>query len=99
MLYSQTLYQYFVQLLEIIHKQFPQSILYHYVDDILLADSDKDDLENMFQVTQRILPCQVLQIGPEKIPSGELLIYLYYKISQQKFKHKNTDPQEPIANS
>jgi hypothetical protein len=57
MLYSQTLYQYFVQLLEIIHKQFPQSILYHYVDDILLADSDKDDLENMFQVTQRILPC------------------------------------------
>ena len=46
MLNSPTLCQYFVQQpLEIIHKQFPESIIYHYMDDILLADSDADTLE------------------------------------------------------
>lgn len=46
---SQTLCQYFEQqLLEIIFRQFPQSIIYHYINDILLADSDVDTLEKMF---------------------------------------------------
>lgn len=40
-----TLYQ---QLLEIICKQFPQSIIHHYMDDILLADSNRDTLEQTF---------------------------------------------------
>ena len=62
MLNSSTLCQYFVQQpLEIIHKQLPHPIIYHYIDDILLADSDKDALENMLKVTillkVRILPC------------------------------------------
>lgn len=35
------------QLLEIIFRQFPQSIIYHYINDILLADSDTDTLEKM----------------------------------------------------
>lgn len=40
MLTSLTLCQYFVwHPLEIIRKQFPQSIVYHYMDDILLDDS------------------------------------------------------------
>jgi hypothetical protein len=59
---------------------FPQSIIYHYMDDILLADSDKDVLKNMFKLTQRILPCWGLQIVPE-IQRGDLLCYLGYKIS------------------
>jgi hypothetical protein len=37
--------------------QFPQSIIYHYMGDILLADSDADILEKMFKETQRILQC------------------------------------------
>lgn len=49
MLNSPILYQYFVQqLLEIICRQFPQSITYHYMD-ILLTDSDTDTLEKMFR--------------------------------------------------
>jgi hypothetical protein len=36
------------------------------MDDILLADSDKDVLEKMFKETKRILPCMGLQIAPEK---------------------------------
>jgi hypothetical protein len=55
MLNSLTLCQYFVQqLLEIIHRQFPQSTIYRYMD-ILLADSDTDTLEKMFKEIQRIL--------------------------------------------
>ena len=49
MLNSPTLCQYFVnQSLEIMHKQFPLSIIYHYMDDILLPDSSADTLERMF---------------------------------------------------
>ena len=49
MLNSPTLCQYFVQQpLEMIHKQFPQSIIYHYMDDILLADPDINIVESMF---------------------------------------------------
>ena len=58
MLSSPTLCQYFVQQpVEMIHKQFPKSIIYHYMDDILLANSVEDVFEDMFKVTQRILLC------------------------------------------
>ena len=43
---SPSLCQYFVsQPLEIICKQFPMSIIYHYMDDILLSNSNMDTLE------------------------------------------------------
>lgn len=88
MLNSSTLCQYFMQQpLEIIHRQFLWSIICHYMDDILLSDSDRDVLENTFKVTQRILPCWGLQIALEKIQRGDILSYLCYKISQQKFYH------------
>ena len=50
MLNSPTLCQYFVsQPLKIIRKQFPMSIIYHYMDDILLSDQNKDTLERLFE--------------------------------------------------
>lgn len=58
MLNSPTLCQYFVQQsLEMIRKQFPQSIIYHYMDDILLSDSDINILERMFDEVKKTLPC------------------------------------------
>ena len=49
MLNNSTLCQYFVQQpLEIICKQFPQSIIYHYMDDILLADANINIMDRMF---------------------------------------------------
>jgi hypothetical protein len=49
MLNSPTLCQYFVQQpFEMIHKQFPQSIIYQYTDDILLANPDINILQKMF---------------------------------------------------
>jgi hypothetical protein len=64
---SHTMCQYFVQeLLEIICNQFLQSIIYHYMNDILMIDSDSDNLEKMFDEVKRILPCWGSQIAPEK---------------------------------
>lgn len=58
--------QYFLhQLREIAHKQFPQSIIYHYMD-ILLDASDTDTLERRFTVVQEILAFWRLQISPKK---------------------------------
>lgn len=58
------------------------------MDDILLADSDKDVLRSMFKVTQKILPCWVLRIAPEKIQRGDAFSYLDYKINQQQQQQK-----------
>ena len=45
-LHSPTQCQYLVwHPLEVICVQFPQSVIYHYVDDILLTDSNVDILE------------------------------------------------------
>lgn len=55
---------YFVQQpLEIIHKQ---SIIKHYRDDILLANSDRETSEEIFNEAKKILPYWRLQIAPEK---------------------------------
>lgn len=63
MLNSPTLCQYFVQkMLKII---FKQSKIYHYMDDILLAQSDVVTLGKMFDEIKKTLPCWILQIVPE----------------------------------
>lgn len=43
-------------------KQFSQSIIYHYMDDILLVASDTGTLERMFNIVQKTLHCWGLQI-------------------------------------
>ena len=61
MINSPSLCQYFVsQPLEIIRKQFLKSIIYHYMDDILLPDSNADTLERMFEKIVKALPKLVL---------------------------------------
>jgi hypothetical protein len=53
---SPTLCQSFVQyMLEIINKKLPQLIIYHYMDDILLADSNGATLAKC--LVKRILLC------------------------------------------
>lgn len=64
---SPTLCQYFEQqLLEIIFRQFPQSIIYHYIIDILLADSDVDTLEKMFGENKEFFLVGVCRLFLEK---------------------------------
>lgn len=65
---SSTLCQYFVkQLLEIICKQFPQSKIYHYIDDMSLSHSDEDTLGIMFDKVNRVYCFWGLQIVPERV--------------------------------
>lgn len=70
--------------LEMVHEQFPQHIIYHYMDDILLIASDTDTLERIFNVIQEISACWGLQVSPEKkIQRGNSLNYLGFKLSKQ----------------
>ena len=63
MLNYPTLCQYFInQPLEVGHKQFLQSIIYHYIDDTLIAASDINILEKIFAEAQQILNQWRLQI-------------------------------------
>ena len=56
MLNNPTLCQYFANHpLEITQKQIPKSIIYHYMDDILLSDSNADTLERMFGEVKKVL--------------------------------------------
>ena len=85
-----TIWQYLMQKpSEIICKKVLQSITYHYMDDILLANSVEDVFEDMFKVTQRILLCWGLQIAPEQIHRRDHLVIGGYKISQQKIWSQN----------
>ncbi|KAL6091369.1 hypothetical protein STEG23_030322 [Scotinomys teguina] len=72
--------------LEVIRKKFPKSIIYHYMDDILLAYSNADTLERLFEEVKKILPYWGLQIAPEKIQKGDSINYLGYKIGLQKIR-------------
>lgn len=86
MLNSPALCQYVInQPLEVVCKQFPQYIIYHYRDDTLLAASDTDILEKMFNVVQKNLHSLGLQISPEKKKTrrGNSLNYLGFKLSKQ----------------
>ena len=47
-------------------KQFPKSIIYDYMNDIVLSDSNADTLERMFEVVKKALPKWGLQIAPKK---------------------------------
>ena len=87
MLNSPTLCQHFVQQpLEIIRKKFSQSLVYHYMTDILLSDSNKETLECMFEMVKEVLPRWGLQIAPEKIQRGDSINYLGYKIDLQRIR-------------
>ena len=66
--------------------QFPQSIIYHFMDGILLADSDINIVERMFDEVKKNLPSWGLQITPEKIQRGDSINYLGYKISLQRVR-------------
>lgn len=50
---------------EIIKRQFLQSIICSYMDNILLVDSHENALEEVFEEMKRILPCCRLQVAPK----------------------------------
>lgn len=61
------------QLLEIIYKQFPQSIIRHYIDDILLADSNRDTLEQTFDEEKKFVFIEDYKLLLKKKNTEEIL--------------------------
>lgn len=64
-------------------KQFPQSIIYHYMDGILIDTSDMNIIVKVFAEVQQILPQWGLEIAFEKI-QRDSLNYLGIKLSKQR---------------
>jgi hypothetical protein len=60
------------------------------MDDILLSDFDKYDLEKVFLKIQIVLPWWGLQIAPG-LQKRDSFIYLGYKITKQTNKQTKKD--------
>lgn len=76
----------FVQnLLEIIHVQFLQSIIWCFIDAILLTKS-KVFRKIMFKKVKKVLPYWGLQIAPKKVQRGGSINYIGYKLGLQKIR-------------
>ena len=60
---------YFLQQpVEMIQKKFHKSIIYHYMDNILLTDPNITTMERLFdEMKKKCLLCWRFQIAPEKI--------------------------------
>ena len=90
MLNSPTLSQYFVQKpLKQICNKFPQSIIYHYMEDILLADSNMIPLKKMFEEMKKISCLEITKFS-RKMQRGDSINYLGYKINPQKIRSQKT---------
>lgn len=92
-----TLCQYFInQALEVGHKQFPQSIVYHYMNDILTAAFDINILEKIFGEVQQILNQWRLQIPSKTIQKGDFLNYLRFKLSKLRIHPQKVQIRKKI---
>lgn len=68
------------------------------MDDALLADSNDNTVEKMFEEVMKILPCWGLQITPKKIQRGDSINYLGYKIGlQNNSTPKGTNQERSIV--
>ncbi|XP_010579894.1 PREDICTED: endogenous retrovirus group K member 11 Pol protein-like [Haliaeetus leucocephalus] len=65
---SPTICQWFVaQALSPVREKFPTSYCYHYMDDILLASDNKEQLNDMENLARNLLQQYGLVIAPEKV--------------------------------
>ncbi|NXO47496.1 POK25 protein, partial [Aramus guarauna] len=63
--------------------QFPDTYIYHYMDDILLASPTRDQVQKVLPVLRDALHKWGLRIAPEKIQTEAPWKYLGWKIVQQ----------------
>ncbi|NXU92565.1 PO113 protein, partial [Xiphorhynchus elegans] len=73
-------------LLSAVRRSFPDVILYHYMDDILIASSDLDLLHSATNSVLQILKTHNFEISSEKIQSTAPWQYLGWKISNKTIR-------------
>ncbi|XP_017677374.1 PREDICTED: endogenous retrovirus group K member 25 Pol protein-like [Lepidothrix coronata] len=69
------------EVLPSIRWQFPQTILYHYIDDILLAAESKEQLAQLHRTVKATLSRHGLEVAPEKEQMTMPWKYLGYHIN------------------
>lgn len=89
MLNNSNLCQCFVnQPRDLLCKQFTQSIIYHYMDDILIAASDMDILEKVFAEVWQILPQWGLKLLLRKFEEETFLVIYDLNWVNNQFNYK-----------
>ena len=82
-----TLCQEFVaRSLQSLHREYPNYILYHYMDDLLLAAPNIVERDEFFLKVQEVLRLYNLQIAPEKIQKDFPISYLGTILEQHKIR-------------
>ncbi|KGL86462.1 hypothetical protein N301_16066, partial [Charadrius vociferus] len=91
---------YEAQALSPVREMFQNCVIYHYMDDILLAAPSDKQLNIMFAKTRDALSTFSLVISPEKIQQMLPLTYLGWKIAEKKVGPPNIriDPQISTLN-
>ena len=85
MMNSPTIYWYYAaKALEPVRKQFPDSLVIHYMDDILLLAPSVLETQHMFDIAQLCLKNSGLIIAPEKIQTSTLYHYLGSAVNRQR---------------
>ena len=87
MINSPTLCQEFVnRALITVRQQFSNCLLYHYMDDLLLAAPSKEERDKFFIHVKKALSDFNLQIAPEKIQTEFPISYLGAILERQRIK-------------
>ncbi|RMB92839.1 hypothetical protein DUI87_30733 [Hirundo rustica rustica] len=74
-----------------VHKQFPGAHVYHYMDDILVAEPTQDELLRIQPQLLDALHSCGLQVAPEKIQQQPPWKYLGVKILEWTIRHQDVE--------
>ena len=99
MINSPTLCQKFVaRSLESLHQKYPNYILYHYIDDLLLAAPNIAERDEFFLKVQEALRLYNLQRAPQKIQKDFPISYLETILKQHKITPQKLQIKRPSQN-
>ncbi|TRZ07028.1 hypothetical protein HGM15179_020082 [Zosterops borbonicus] len=94
---SPSLCQWYVtQALSGVHRQFPNAQIYHYMDDILVAASNQDELQRIQPQLICALHSNGLQVAPEKVQQQPPWKYLGVKILEHSIQHQEVQFENSV---
>ncbi|NXG47935.1 POK11 protein, partial [Psilopogon haemacephalus] len=96
---SPTICQWYVaKVISPICLQFPQVLIYHYMDDLLIAASDSKEMENALRAILEVIQKVRLCVSAEKVQKIVPWRYLGWKIRTQTVKPQQLTLQTQIKN-
>ena len=96
MLNSPTICQHFVhQAVHLLQTQFPQSIIYHYMHDILFVAASQEELKQVYLCLEDSVSTAGLVIAPEKVQHYQPWQYLGYVLFHHTVRPQTVQIQIP----